>query len=298
MKKLISLLCLAMVFFAMKVSAQWSYVGAPGFSNGTSFNTSLAFDGTTPYVACTDFGAGLTGKVVVKKFDGSTWINVGTPGFSAGGADYVSLVINNGTPYVAFQDFANAYKATVMKYDGSAWVYVGQAGFSDGSVAFTSLTFDGTTPYIAFKDNAYNGKACVMTFDGTSWAHVSITGISAFSAGDAEFTSIAINNGTPYVAYKDTGIVALANVMKFNGVYWEEVGNGLANPLGFGNGFSDGTALYTKIAFDGNVPYVAYADAAWNFSTVVKYFDGTNWQYLGTPGFSGSEAADISFTIV
>ncbi len=200
-------------------------------------------------------------------------------------------------PYVAYQDVANGSKATVMKFDGSAWVNVGQAGFSDGPVGFTSLAFDGTTPYITFNDYAYNGKACVMTFNGTTWAHVGSTGVSAFSAGEAEFTSIAMNNGTPYVAYKDTGMVGLANVMKYNGNYWEEVGSGL-NFLGLGTGFSEGTALYTKIAFNGNVPYVAYADASWNFGAVVKYFNGSYWQYAGSPGFSGGEAADISFTIV
>jgi len=44
-------------------------------------------------------------------------------------------------------------------------------------------------------------KASVMKFDGSLWVQV---GTPGFSAGQADFTSLAFNSsGTPYVAYQD-----------------------------------------------------------------------------------------------
>src|SRR5690242_16153936 len=103
-------------------SQAWHYVGAPGFSASLAGFSSLAFNGSTPYVAYQD---GLGGKLTVKKFDGANWLTVGTPQFSAGQAAYISLVFYGTTPYVAYRDGGNGSKATVMKFDGANWSTVG-----------------------------------------------------------------------------------------------------------------------------------------------------------------------------
>jgi hypothetical protein len=49
-------------------------------------------------------------------------------------------------------------------------------------------------------DGANSYKATVMRFNGTSWE---IVGTPGFSDGRADRPSLAIYNGTPYVAYAD-----------------------------------------------------------------------------------------------
>ena len=125
-----------LLFFTQTNSAYsqgWNIVGQPGFSATTASFTSLAFNGSTPYVAYQD-GA-VAGKLTVKKFDGANWVTVGTAGFSAGIAGYISLAFDGSIPYVAYRDGGNNNKATVMKFDGANWVTVGTAGFSAGATS-------------------------------------------------------------------------------------------------------------------------------------------------------------------
>ena len=49
-------------------------------------------------------------------------------------------------------------------------------------------------------------------------------GPAGFSAGQANNPSLAVDNGTPYVAYRDGILGEKATVMRFNGVSWEAVG--------------------------------------------------------------------------
>ncbi len=93
----------------------WRNVGILGFSDGQADLISLAFDGSSPYVAYQDAANGYSATVM--KYDGENWVNVGETGFSAGQANYISLALDGSTPYVAYSDGGNDYKATVMKYD-------------------------------------------------------------------------------------------------------------------------------------------------------------------------------------
>jgi hypothetical protein len=52
-----------------------------------------------------------------------------------------------------------------------------------------------------------------MKFDGTGWEAV---GTPDFSAGQVSSTSLAMYEGTPYVAYSDNVNSSKATVMKFN----------------------------------------------------------------------------------
>ncbi|MEO6761227.1 MAG: choice-of-anchor U domain-containing protein, partial [Candidatus Saccharimonadales bacterium] len=217
-----------------------------GFSAGGVNDTTIAFDGNTPYVAYMDYASG--NKVTVMKFDGNSWQNVGSAGFSAGQSNYISLALDGDTPYVAYMDYGD--KATVMKFDGTSWVNVGSAGFSAGQAAFISLKLDGDTPYVAYSDSGNGYKATVMKFDGTSWVNV---GSAGFSPNTANYTSMAFNDNTPYVAYSDAGSNYKATVMKFDGTSWQTVGSA---------GFSVDIAGYTALTFNNGTPYVAYQDGA------------------------------------
>ncbi|MCP4142350.1 MAG: sortase [Chloroflexi bacterium] len=247
----ITLVLVATLFSATGILAasSWVNVGSPGFSAGKAFYTSLAFDGSTPYVAYQDAANGY--KATVMKFDGTNWVNVGSVGFSAGSALYTSLAFNGtGAPYVAYRDVANSNKATVMKFDGTNWVNVGSVGFSAGGVSDTSLAFDGNTPYLAYQDQGNGDKVTVMKFDGTNWVNLDSAG---FSAGAVFYTSLALDGSTPYLAYQDGANSNKATVMKFDGTNWVHVGSA---------SFSTEGTLYTSLAFDGSTPYLAFGDAA------------------------------------
>ncbi len=282
----------------------WETVGTAGFSEGEVWYTSLAFNGSTPYVAYQDKGNG--NKATVMRFNGTgtvgTWETVGDAGFSAGETDYTSLAFDGSTPYVAYTDGKDGYKATVMRFNGTGtvgtWETVGTAGFSEGEVWYTSLAFDGSTPYVAYRDWGNGGKATVMRFNGTgtvgTWETV---GDAGFSAGETDYTSLAFDGSTPYVAYRDKGNESKATVMRFNGTgtvgTWETVGNA---------GFSAGEVNFMNLAFTGSTPYVAYRDWGNGGKATVMRFNGTGtvgtWETVGTAGFSegNTEYTSLAFT--
>ena len=190
-----------------------------GFSAGTGWYTSLAFDSSgQPFVAFQD--AGNSWKATVMKFDGANCVNVGTAGFSAGVVFYTNIAFSpSGEPHVAYKD-GNYGKATVMKFDGTNWVNVGNAGFSAGEVDCTSLGFNpiDSLPYVSFLDYTPDGKADCMKFDGANWVNVGNVG---FSPG-VWYTSLALSpSGHPYVAYTDYADSNKATVMKYDSVYMD-----------------------------------------------------------------------------
>ncbi len=129
---------------------------------------------------------------------GTNWDNVGTEKFNGMG---ISLYVYSGTPYVAFGDSTNGGKATVIKYNGTNWVNVGNSGFSEGGAAIypRGLYIDNDgTPYLAYQDMTNGRKATVKKFDGTNWVTV---GNAGFSPGQADFLSLYVSNGIPYVSY-------------------------------------------------------------------------------------------------
>ena len=113
-------------------------------------------------------------------------------------------------------------------------------------------------------------------------------GSAGFSAREAEYISLAFDNGTYYIAYRDGANSYEATVMKFNGSAWESVG---------APGFSAGLANYTSLAVYNGIPYIAYSDSANSNKATVMKFNGTVWENLGTAGFSAGIVQDISFVI-
>jgi len=261
----------------------WEAVGDTEFSAGGATGTSLAFSQSgQPYVAYTDYAN--AAKATVMKFDGNNWVNVGNPGLSQGGVNYPSLAFSpsDNHPYVAFMDSAVGYQPNVMKFDGSNWVAVGNAGLT-WTAKYINLAFNpsDSQPYVAFTDLA--DRVIVMKFNGSNWLTV---GNAGFSGGNVFFTSLAFSpTGEPYVAYMDTANSGKASVMKFDGTTWVYVGN---------EGFSSTGASYTCLAFnpvDGQ-PYVLFyaVDYPNYFGATLMKFNGADWVYVGTPGFSNGEA--------
>lgn len=119
------------------------------------------------------------------------------------------------------------------------------------------------------------------------WQNV---GIPDFSAGDAAYTSIAVDSsGTPYVVYSDDAYGGKATVKKYDGANWVSVGT---------EGFSSDLAFYTSIAIsDSNIVYVAFFDGGNGSAASVMKFDGANWVYVGNPGFTFGSAAGTRIAI-
>jgi hypothetical protein len=264
----------------------WVYVGNPDFSAGRADYTSIAFSQSgQPYVAYMDWGH--FQKATVMKFDGTNWVNVGNVGFSAGTAECISIAFSfSGQLHIAYRDWGNSAKTTVMKFDGTDWVNVGSPGFSAGMDYYTSLAFNPTDdqPFVAYLDYGASGKATVMKFDGTNWVNV---GNGGFSTGRVDYISLAFNlAGQPYVAYADSADSSKATVKHFDGTSWVNVGNAA---------FSTRGVAWTSLAFSpSGQPYVAFSESSLGYppvskATVMK-FDGTNWVYLGSPGFSAGTA--------
>ncbi len=221
------------------------------------------------------------------------WEGVGNAGLLERFADNPIIKVSpDGVPYVAYRGYPGA---NVLKFDGSNWVQVGNPNFSSGDVVTISLAFDkNKTPYVAFSDQNNCFKMTVMKLEGNIWVPV---GTAGFTPGAASYSSLAFdNNGLPYVAFRDQGACVYysapngfrASVMKFNGNDWEYVGSsGFSTVAGQFDGASD-----TYLSFDkNNNPYVTYSDMARGFAASVQKFDGTNWVYLGTPGFVNWNAA-------
>jgi len=229
--------------------SNWLALGGKGFSPGATAYESLAFSGTTPYVAFEDEAN--ANKASLMSYNGSNWSAVGGGDFSTGTAYYLSLAMNGSTPYVAYQDMANGQKATVMTYNGVSWSALGGVAFTPGTAQYTSLALSGTTPYLAYSDSSQGGKTTVMSYNGGSWQNV---GNAGFSAGPVTFISLAINGTTPYVAYQDAGNGNKATLMSYNGTSWQNVG-GVA-------GFSSGPATFTSLAIYNGNPTVAFSDGS------------------------------------
>lgn len=110
-------------------------------------------------------------------------------------------------------------------------------------------------------------------------------GSASFSAGQVQYTSIAVWGATPFVAYRDLANSNKCSVMKYDGATWVQVGS---------SGFSASGALYTSIAIDNGFPFVAYVDGSASNRVTVKAFDGSSWITIGTAGFTGDNTSYVN----
>jgi hypothetical protein len=167
------------------------------------------------------------------------------------------------------------------------WSNVGMPGFSNSGISDPFIRINKySTPYVAFANHATSSQGTVMKFNGNMWVYV---GLPGFSVDDIDCIAMDFDSsGMPYVVYADGSDNNRATVMKFDGVNWQTVGS---------TGFTPGGAGFTSIAIDKNgIPYVAFRDQgdtvynSWpnGYRVSVMKFDGANWVYVGTPGFSGT----------
>ena len=148
---------------------------------------------------------------------------------------------------------------------------------SSGTVAsISSASATSLTVVFATQPSAGALSASVTSFGLSSGPQVvvanvvgwNVVGTASVSAGDASYTSLAIDptTGTPYLGYQDGGNALKATVQKFvAGTGWTVVGTA---------GFSAGTVTYTSLAIDPTTgtPFLGNQDGGnGNKATVQRY---------------------------
>lgn len=154
-----------------------------------------------------------------------------------------------------------------------SWDAVGTSGFSAGTVNYIDFKKapDGTL-YVAYQDANNSNKTTVMKYNGTTWVVVGVAGFST----TASYQQLAIdNNGTPYVAYRES--TNFLQVSKFNGTSWVNVGS-----------LSTTCGEFINLGIDSNNNlYLGYDDLS-GYSVSVQKYDGSSWAYVGGAGFAFS----------
>lgn len=223
--------------------------------------------------------------ITVRRFVDGYWENVGQPQIFTNPISQIDIAIDaNDVPYVVFTKNNTSGSTTVTRYNGTAWENIGNitpASFS------TKLAFNSQNELHLVGSFGSTSKAGVKKFTGSSW--VAVGSIDA-SPNAVKNTSISFDtNDVPYIAYSDLSSNGKIRVRKLNAGQWENVGSP----------FSGGDTEYVTVKVDSNnIPYAAFKDVNSSIErAVVKKFNGTTWENVGSTVVSSGEAFDVSFII-
>ena len=288
--------------------AGWSSVGTPGQASlGDAWYNPLRFDDAgNLYFACRDYQVG--GNLSVRRFalGGSAWTSVGPNAASSSQAHYTALEIGpGGMPYVAYADRGTTPRdqPSVARFDSTTgqWQYLGPRGITGAPSSYNTIAFDSQSVlYTCFSDRNQldpvgAAKGTVMRWDeaNASWSNVGAPG----------FTPTAVANLTLAIDHHDHLYIAYYRyhdsliVMRFDGANWVQVG-GSASGSDRPEVESEGWRQWLSLCFDSqDRPYIAYELFDFGQKAAVRCFDGTNWQQVGTHGFSPDVADYLSLTI-
>ena len=264
----------------------WEYVGASQITGNTATHVALYVDNGTPLISFSDDTPGVDGGLSVMEFDGADWNYVDSPGgISTYAVTFSSLLVDAGTIYVAYREGFTTLglsNVEVSYFNGSSWqIYAGDPTVVAGSGAedFIDLErYNGTT-FVSYTENA-SGALSVISTTGSGWSPVGGTDISN---GDGEYASMVIGAGVPYVAFAE-GIGAVS-VMRYDEPSWSYVDQAA---------ISEGVSTQVSLDYFLGGPVVAYRDWINNSRLSVQRFNGSNWEYLGDPGFTPDSVNFVS----
>lgn len=234
------------------------------------------------------------------------------------------------TPQTGFVN--NSMDCNDSSVNAAEWYYMGQQAFTKGAVSFQSMAIDKDGfPIVVYKDATQSNKASVMNCAGGAW---NLVGSEGFTASAVDYPDIAVNSQNEPVIAFSMGPNGL-NVMKYDGSAWNTVGSNSGAPVSnislaidrrdrptiafqwASNSdiavwyYGPTTSMYSgtigksggplSLAIDGaGTPYVAFIDADnGNKATVKKWKPGspTNWETVGTVGFSSAAISHIDLHI-
>jgi hypothetical protein len=184
---------------------------------------------------------------------------------------------------------------SILSFFRARWAYVGKNTLSEPMEGATGGNFDiahnqNNQVFVAFRDSAYNNRLSVKTWVNNEWRYVGETG---FSSTEAYYSSLWIEGESMYVAYTRAwgNAVWQANVMKYDGVSWTDVGGGAV---------TSHIGADPRVVVNNGELYLLFRDGAnTNFPLSLMKYDGLNWNYIGGAGDisqgSGSESISICF---
>ena len=153
----------------------------------------------------------------------------------------------------------------------------------DSSVSLRAVASDTTG------NTASDELSSILVSNEKTW-HTA--GSSGFSDEEVHYIRLAVgDDGIPFMAYRHTtgDDIGYGYVMEFDGSSWSQTG---------GSGFSDGllSADYPSLSLKtaGDTPCILYRDPTNSNYATCKYSDGTDWQLLGSRGFSGTSIRNSS----
>ncbi|MDF2925286.1 MAG: hypothetical protein K0R57_4200 [Paenibacillaceae bacterium] len=168
------------------------------------------------------------------------------------------------------------------------WQPVGGGPVSTGWAAYESLAWENGIAYLVYLEGDNGSHATVMKYSGSGWEAVGASPgfpVGEDARGAARPVSMAVYEGTPYVAYRDSLHDGRAAVKKFDGTSWMDVGSSV---------FSTGEINSISLAISGGTPYVAYQESG--AGKVLRY-NGTGWVTVGSAFLEGY-ADNISLRVV
>jgi hypothetical protein len=169
------------------------------------------------------------------------------------------------------------------------WELVGPRGCSNFDAFLLNFNLDHSdVPYFTFR--GWKSGATVMKYSG-NWDTV---GVRNFSEGLVVRPKISFDQtNTPFVIYSDITYGGSATIRHFDGTNWVTE-NSLA--------FTTGPSSYCSMAFCPvtGTPYMAYRDKIRSYRCSVMKYNGSSWEFVGTPGFSthgygGASNIDLKF---
>jgi hypothetical protein len=267
------------------VGIRWEVVGGGPVSEDTCSFYSLAVDFTyAPYLAFTDIldtSLLYQNRVFVKKFNGSAWESVGGPvspvavesvdlavgsGWGGGGGGTVQY----GAYFVAYKERYTPGQIRVKRLSGSNWVTQGDSSDINGT-GYYDLECGATSVYpsIAYRDSDNSGTGIVKYLD---YSYLWATRGSYLAS--SWYDDIALSTGGTAVYYENLGTDRLS-------IY--SAGWTHHTISGFAPGWAD---MIDATQYGTTEVYLSYSDGTQSDKASVRVFNGSTWNYAGTPGFS------------
>jgi len=261
-------------------------------------NPSLNLYNGLPHVAWQENDTVGRDQIYVKHHNGTGWIQDGdrlniNPSYDGCNP---SLAVYNDVQYVAWAESNGSATQIYVKYHNPYEVWL-QAG---GSLNWSSLNngmhpslaCNNGTPYVAWQeDRGYYNHIFVKHYVGGNWVQDGGC-LNVSIAKDAAKPSLAILNGTPYVAWSenDNSGVKQIYVKHYDGSNWVPDGGSL-------NINSSDMAYEPCLVISGGMLYVAWREFNGSaYKVYVKHYTGSNWVQDGN-GLNNGTYDEFSFAV-
>lgn len=174
-----------------------------------------------------------------------------------------SAMDSEGNFHVLWNDYSDGNKSYVSKFNGTGWERLGKAPIDETAIYFYQSIAIGKNGdvYVAAVVGLEDRVLNVYKFDGNTWENIgsNIAEGSVVGQLDLELNK----SGDPCVAFVDESSSKVISCMWLNGGNWEYVGY---------PSFTVDDCGYPELAFNDNIPYVAYSDAASGSAATVRTY--------------------------